>query len=310
MDQRKTHPSQANPARSRTTHVHLSGATGIGAHPASQLLNELTRQVRHTLKSADADAVHDLRVKIRRLSQAQTVFKSPFGAKQHKRLKFGLKRLMTLAGAVRDCDITMKLASKSKWSSAELRSRIGSERKDAEKVLLKSLNEWLSDNHAAAQTAPAPPVVDGSERRALLSIAKKFFVRGASAANGATPKELHKFRIAAKKFRYTLELFAPVYGANLKRWLEQIKEIQSRLGNINDYETARHLISGIESLTSNGSRRVVADLKAKQRAEVKEFHRLWTAVVARAWKHSLLPGLRNPKAAIQAPRPKEGTPSG
>ncbi len=305
-DQRKNRLSRAHPAR-----AHSSRANHAGADPASRLLGELTRQVRRTLKSADADAVHDLRVNIRRFSQAETVFQSSLGAKEHK-LRSRLKKLMALAGAVRDCDITVKLASKSKWTSATLRSRVEAERRDAEKVLRKSLLRWLNHNDHASRIAAPKPAAEGNERRALVSIGKKFFARGENATKGATPQQLHKFRIATKKFRYALELFASIYGPGLKIWLEPIKGIQSRLGDINDYETARHMVTRLDSSDSNGSGRsrahkVVADLKKKQRAEVQEFHKLWTAEVAHDWKNSLLPALRDPTVGLQAPGGKIAT---
>jgi CHAD domain-containing protein len=264
------------------------------------------------MKSADADAVHDLRVKIRRLSQAQTVFQSSFGVKEHKGFRSRLKKLMTQAGAVRDCDITMKLASKSKWTSAALLSRVEAARQDAEQALHKSLRQWLNHNDNASRIAVTEPAIEGHERRALLSIGKKFFARGENAANGATPQELHKFRIATKKFRYALELFASIYGPGLNIWLERIKGVQSRLGEINDYETARHMVARLDSWDANGSdpngtRKIVADLKKKQRAGVKEFRKLWTPEVAHDWKRSILPALRDPKAGLQAPGRKNAT---
>jgi CHAD domain-containing protein len=259
------------------------------------------------LKSADADAVHDLRVKIRRLNQAQSVF----SAKEQHKLRSSLKKLMKLAGAVRDRDITLELTSESKWASAALRSGFAAERQDAERVLLKSLKRWLTHNNAASRIALRPAAFGESARHALRSIARKFFARGARAANGATPQELHKFRIAAKKFRYTLELFAPVLGSGLNVWMERIKDVQSRLGEINDYETARRMVAGLvsEGSAPDGSGKVAADLERRQRAKVKEFHKLWTAEVARTWKRSLLPGLLDPTAGPEAPGLKSATAS-
>jgi len=41
-------------------------------------------------------------------------------------------------------------------------------------------------------------------------------------------------RIAAKRLRYTLELFAPLYGSGLKPAIAQVKKIQEQLGEIHD----------------------------------------------------------------------------
>jgi hypothetical protein len=49
----------------------------------------------------------------------------------------------------------------------------------------------------------------------------------------ATP-ELHQLRIAAKRLRYTLELFADVFGALGQAQIDRVKAIQEVLGNLHD----------------------------------------------------------------------------
>jgi hypothetical protein len=46
--------------------------------------------------------------------------------------------------------------------------------------------------------------------------------------------ELHQMRIAAKRLRYTMELFAPFYGPAFTKAIGAIKEIQEDLGIIHD----------------------------------------------------------------------------
>ena len=41
-------------------------------------------------------------------------------------------------------------------------------------------------------------------------------------------------RIAAKKLRYTLEIFAPIYPGEFRPWLRSIKEVQDEIGAIHD----------------------------------------------------------------------------
>ena len=49
----------------------------------------------------------------------------------------------------------------------------------------------------------------------------------------ATP-ELHQLRIAAKRLRYTLELFADVFGELGQTQIDRVKAIQEDLGNLHD----------------------------------------------------------------------------
>lgn len=46
--------------------------------------------------------------------------------------------------------------------------------------------------------------------------------------------ELHQMRIAAKRLRYTLEIFAPFYGRDFAQAIDRIKGFQEQLGSIHD----------------------------------------------------------------------------
>jgi CHAD domain-containing protein len=52
--------------------------------------------------------------------------------------------------------------------------------------------------------------------------------------NPAAVAEHHAMRIAAKKLRYTMEVYAPLYRFGLKKYLVRIKKIQAILGDLHD----------------------------------------------------------------------------
>ncbi len=56
------------------------------------------------------------------------------------------------------------------------------------------------------------------------------------ARDPARVNELHRMRIAAKRLRYTLELFEPVIGKPLNETIEAMKEVQELLGAIHDLD--------------------------------------------------------------------------
>jgi CHAD domain-containing protein len=59
--------------------------------------------------------------------------------------------------------------------------------------------------------------------------------------------ELHAMRIAAKRLRYTLEIFAPLYEDELKEPLKAVREAQELLGDIHDCDVwAQYLPQFIE----------------------------------------------------------------
>ena len=53
---------------------------------------------------------------------------------------------------------------------------------------------------------------------------------------------LHNLRIAAKRLRYTLELFRAVFGDDGERQIERVKEMQELLGQIHDHDVRIWLI--------------------------------------------------------------------
>ena len=120
-----------------------------------------------------------------------------------------------------------------------------------------------------------------SARAALPKAAQKYFEAGRNAADGKrSPKELHKFRIATKKFRYTLELFRPVYGPSLERYIDGLRDLQSILGKLNDHHTLKPLLKGDKALK--------VKLQHAMEKHLNQFHERWktfdTEGESKRWK--------------------------
>ncbi len=62
-------------------------------------------------------------------------------------------------------------------------------------------------------------------------------------ANPLATVELHNMRISAKRLRYTLELFANVFGDDGKRQIERVKALQEALGNLHDLDVRIAMIA-------------------------------------------------------------------
>ena len=181
--------------------------------------------------------MHDLRVSIRRFTQVLGVFKSCFPGKETRKIRRRVKKLMQLAGAVRNFDIALKLLSKSRTTeAASLRPKLEMQRKESARVLTGALHrrierksslKWrtaLESALAGGNLADSQVAVGETARRILPQIAADFVERGNAASQAKiSPEKLHAFRIASKKFRYTLELFAPLYGPAVNTWLESHK---------------------------------------------------------------------------------------
>ena len=69
--------------------------------------------------------------------------------------------------------------------------------------------------------------------------------------------------------RYTLELFAPVYGAKTKKILESLKGLQEKLGAINDCATTLEMIRR-DRAAAAAVRRLAGEREAEFRSYWKQ----------------------------------------
>ena len=98
-------------------------------------------------KSADSDAVHDLRVAIRRLAQCLRVFEQFFPRDRTRKIRRALKQMVDLASEVRDRDVALVLVSKAKIApKSELPRRLADDRRSAQRALVTELKQWIRGN--------------------------------------------------------------------------------------------------------------------------------------------------------------------
>jgi CHAD domain-containing protein len=111
----------------------------------------------------------------------------------------------------------------------------------------------------------------GESARILLpKMARRYFEAGRQAVDSKHPPEqLHDFRLETKRFRYTLELFRPLYGPNLDRYLKALRGLQGALGKVSDYQAIGRVLASDRELKSQIERA----LKSK----IKELRRCWRA---------------------------------
>jgi len=104
------------------------------------LLRRLAYEVNRATKSADDEAIHDLRVAIRRLSRCLQLFTQFYPAGSSKKVRRRLSDLMDAAGEVRDCDIAAKLLEQAGVQrETAVFKRQGTDRRAAVKELVAEL---------------------------------------------------------------------------------------------------------------------------------------------------------------------------
>jgi CHAD domain-containing protein len=110
------------------------------------LLERLAFEVEHTRAARDADAVHDLRVTIRRFGQSMRAFSQYVPRREVKTIRKQVRHIMDLTGEIRNRDIAVELLNK-----AELVEPVAGMRDDrdlAMRILVSELDRWKTENEA------------------------------------------------------------------------------------------------------------------------------------------------------------------
>lgn len=227
---------------------------------------QLRQQIRRTAqKPADADAIHDVRVAIRRFLACLRTFAPFFEPRQVKKVRKPLRKLLKRCGEVRNRDIAIALLR-----GLPVVAILERQRSQAQQPLIEQLRRAHREI-----TGPLPLEVHGAPQwqPGLPQQVSEFFARGrTAAAAGATPAAMHRFRLLAKRLRYALEILQFLPGtprAATAAALTLMAGLQDRLGAINDCVTARSLV--------RRNRAAVARLDALLAARKAAFQRYWKA---------------------------------
>ena len=216
-----------------------------------QTLAGLERFEQEVQKSAkdpkDAEAIHDLRVSMRRFSQCIEMFAGFIDPAAVGKVQKKMKRLMNRCGAVRNCDITLDLLKVVKVADDSRSVRaVTKQRDDAEQALTKQLKRWSGKDLKKDWSEKLFVDHDGDLNLDpdLRTWTKEWFARGRlAAAPGSTHHAMHQFRLEVKRFRYTIELLQPFYGTHAAEpIIEGLRELQTCLGEMNDCVSALDLL--------------------------------------------------------------------
>lgn len=144
-------------------------------------------------------------------------------------------------------------------------------------------------------------------RTLLPKMARRYFEAGRKAIDHKTPPEdLHAFRLETKRFRYTLELFRPLYGQTIERYLSKLRELQGALGKVSDYQAIQRVLAGDRQLQS--------EIQHALRGKLKGLRQTWRAFDSdgqlKRWRAYLsrehpTPGAKRAKRV--APTPKRAS---
>lgn len=204
-------------------------------------------------RAPSVEAVHQLRVSLRRLRSLVSVFRSRLGPDRVAGVRPGLRSLARACAAVRDLDVLMALAPTGPSLEAALtagRAKAAAALSDhlasaPARLLLVDLlrlaedEGWRRDPH---NLGPAAPSLGTDLDRRWRRIRKR-----ARQADDLGDADLHALRLRIKAFRYALAaLDVPAWRAPARDLERRLHAAQDALGAHNDASAAAGVLDGLD----------------------------------------------------------------
>jgi len=247
-----------------------TGLCGYGMQKLPPLLDAFMREIGGVEGAQDIEYIHRMRVASRRLRAALPLFSYCFPARHYAKWMQELTNVTRALGEARDADVQIAFLEKTlkklqKESGADTKAApdgkaskepairflllaLRKKRGLLQKRVLSALKQFEKSRAAEDMQQAFVPVQTGVPLRkkprlwgvppvAALRIAKRLADLRSFEPWVLHPEavaEHHATRIAAKKLRYTMEVYGPVYRNSLKKPLSRVKKIQEILGDVHD----------------------------------------------------------------------------
>lgn len=259
---------------------------------ARSCLTQALRNEALVRRTQDPSALHQLRVGIRRLRAATSLFKDVLDDAESDGIRAALRSVSHELGAVRDLDVLVERLRKAEDPDqagvlAEAEERRQAAYRDMlalldsprfRRTMLQSAawieaGDWTRSDDSEVRLLRDQPVAD----RAAGELARRWkrVVKRAKRLGELDPEARHRVRIEIKKLRYGAEFFQGLYPRQRARTrrkdaLDALQQLQELLGELNDIAVGGDLL-GSEVEQSQGEDPRVTDLLARAQ---KDYRRL------------------------------------
>ena len=256
-------------------HEHLAPPAGpYVVKKLRELDGALVDAIPRVVNAADDEAIHDLRVAIRRLRTLLKMARPLFGRWHSDAVRKAFAEVMKATGDLRDEEVleeTLEDVAQDPAFASWLGRRAARERKLRKNVLVRIEHGELDRARLmlkALLVFPFDPQrnVDLSKfARRTVERARRVVEKGRDVAPEDT-LGLHDLRISYKELRYAIELLAEALPLDARAMLEPAVVFQKRLGEIHDADVAIEVIQNARNLPEAARTEALASL-AKVRAK-------------------------------------------
>jgi inorganic triphosphatase YgiF len=289
-------------------------------------LEQLRENDPGTRLGRDPEALHDMRVAIRRMRAALRAFNEGAAARLRTHLRNELRWLGRVLGAVRDLDVQLEnlerhgsaLPGTYRDGLEPFRRHLESLRADRRASLLSALDSpryvrllVRLEVFAASKPGRSPrgAQMEPLGRRGAVLVKKAFkHLRAAGDEAGpiVAPERLHNLRLRAKRARYLLEFLADITGKPGRRLAKRLIRVQDLLGIISDSVVAAALVCQYldESATKTAASTSLALQEVARgglrhsESSRKDFQKAWKRLVSKRGSDNLTTVIKRLKKSV------------
>jgi len=235
-------------------------------------LKTLQSTAERIINRSNIEDIHDIRVASRRVRTCLTIFKDTFPAKKYRNWVKDIKSITNSYGAVRDLDVQIDLLNRviegvndKKLLPGLRRVRLRLKQQRAKKQTktstltrsiidsrtISEMLEWC-DKFGNQEIIKSPALFQLGYLN-IQSHLDEFLFFEVFIFDSSRIKELHQMRIAAKKLRYSLEVFSDLYDHETDFALDIARQSQEILGQIHDADV---WINFLPNFTNNEQNKI------------------------------------------------------
>ena len=281
-------------------------------------LAEARRACAHLASEADTEALHAVRVAIRRLRSTLRAWRKPLRGVVTRRHRRRLRELQRATGCTRDADVALAWLGRQNdlgakrgegvaWLENELRQRAVVQRHRAREALPATFHAIQEDLEArvaastsASRTVDVPSTTYGEAlTRRLRKQGRAWMDALSRLAASRDVGEAHATRILGKRLRYLVEPTVDLVP-DLKALLPHLQAWQDLLGRLNDTRVLRAEVSREARRARKAGRSTHAGLKEIRRRLRRRKRAVFKRIGKRASPKRLRLVKRAWKAAVQA----------
>ncbi|MEI6293553.1 MAG: CHAD domain-containing protein [Methanomicrobiales archaeon] len=295
-------------------------------------LDAFSKEVEGVKAAQDIEYLHRLRVASRRLRVALPLLADCYSEKKYQKWTVEIKKTAGMLGEARDLDVQIEFLKKYRKLVARRRKNVDSTPDQPENPLEGAISYLLSgvrsrrtnlqkDVISTLRNFEKQKIIEEIQSAVARRLSPPGTRRRKPSMRGITPMaadhigreitdlisyepwvvfpeavaEHHAMRIAAKKLRYTLELYAPLYRLGLRKHTRRIAKLQEILGDLHDCDVWIDNVTRIilkerlqerkpgdsrrpSPITVTGFKMFQHDREKERRAVYRQFSRYWASL--------------------------------